>query len=125
MIIPFPKSEPVSRPGGSPVPEDTHEHALERLLGRAEPPGSDDGAFVAGVMRRVQRQQRLRRTVLLVCSLVGALFGALGATLLSGRITWLFTQVVPGMLLAQVTLFVIAALAFYTWFMNDELKLER
>ena len=107
------------------MPEDTHEHALEQLLSRLETPGSDDVAFVAGVMRRVQRQQRLRRTVLLVCGLVGALFGALGAMLLSGRITWLFTQVVSGMLLAQVTLFVIAARAFYTWFMNDQLKLER
>ena len=106
------------------MPEHTHEHALEQLLGNAEPPGSDDEAFVAGVMLRVQRQRRLRRAVLVVCGLIGALFGAVGVTLLAGKITWLFTQAVSGMLLAQVTLFVIGALAFYTWFMNDELKLE-
>ena len=107
------------------MPEDALDHTLEQLLKYSESPESDSDAFTASVIRRVHRQRRLRRMILLICGLVGAGFGALGATLLSGKITWLFTQAVSGTFLAQITLFVVAALAFYTWFMNDELKLER
>ena len=107
------------------MPEDAVDRSLEHLLGYAATPAGDDESFVHAVMQRLQRQRRRRRIILFVCGLIGAIFGAVGAILLSGKITWLFTHAVSGMLLAQIVLFSIAGLAFYAWFMNDELKLER
>jgi len=107
------------------MPEDSFDRTLEQLLGYAGPTASENDSFVTAVMQRVQRQQRQRRLILLVCGLVGAVFGTVGAVLLSGKITWLFTQALSGMLLVQIILLVIAALAFYNWFMNDDLTLAR
>ena len=106
------------------MPEDTFDRTLERLLAYPAPPASGD-AFVDGVMQRVRREQKARSIILLVFGLIGAVFGAVGASLLSEKISWLFVEVLDGTLMMQVVLFLIAALAFYNWFMDDELRVER
>jgi hypothetical protein len=105
------------------VPDEPFDRTLERLLAYPEATASGD-AFVDGVMQRVRREQKTRSLILYVFGLIGAVFGVVGATLLSGKITWLFIEVMDGTLMMQVVLFVIAALAFYSWFMNDELTME-
>ncbi len=44
--------------------------------------------------------------------------------MLSGPIGQLFTGVLTGFGLAQAALFTVGGLAFYLWFMNDDLALE-
>lgn len=46
----------------------------------------EPGDFVAGVMRALERQRQLRRRILLLCGFVGAIFGALGVSLLAGEL---------------------------------------
>jgi hypothetical protein len=106
------------------VPDETLERTLEQLLAYPERTASADDAFVDSVMRQVGRQQKIRKIILYVFGFVGAVFGAIGATLLSGKITWLFTEVLNGTLMMQAVLLVIAAGAFYIWFMNDELTVD-
>jgi len=77
-------------------------------------------------MRDIKREQRNRRIILWVFGLIGALFGLAGAVMLSDSITRLFTfsLEMPAMETMQVVLFIVAAAAFYTWFMNDDMSLE-
>jgi hypothetical protein len=53
------------------------------------------------------------------------LFGLVGAVMLSGPIARLFTFSfsLPATETTQFALFIVAAAAFYTWFMNDELSI--
>lgn len=94
--------------------------ALDRLLGHREALPGDD--FVLNVMHRVQRERRRRRLILSVFGVAGALFGLLGAYELAGPIAALFTAL-PAMQLMQVVLLAGAGVAFYTWFMNDDMGL--
>ena len=106
------------------MPESPFDRELEQLLGyHDEPQGSE---FVANVMHGVQREQRTRRVILWTFGLIGALFGLLGATLLSGSITRLFTFsfTLPATETMQVALAIVAIGAIYTWFMNDDLSLS-
>lgn len=95
--------------------------ALDRLLGRREALPGDD--FVLKVMHRVQRERRRRRLILTLFGLTGALFGVLGAYQLAGPIAGLFTAL-PATGLMQVVLLAGAGVAFYSWFMNDDLSLS-
>ena len=106
------------------MPDQAIDRTLEQLLAYPEDYASDRDAFVEGVMQQVSRQQKIRRVILYIFGLIGAVFGAMGATLLSGKITWLFTEVLNGTLMMQAVLLVIAAAAFYIWFMNDELTVD-
>jgi len=106
------------------VPDQIAEHGLEKLLAYPDDSPLPGDAFVDSVMRRVQKERYTRRIILYTFGLIGAAFGITGVSLLSGKITWLFTEVLDGTLMMQAALFMVAALAFYTWFMNDELKLE-
>jgi uncharacterized membrane protein YsdA (DUF1294 family) len=105
------------------VPESPIDQELEQLLGYHDEPHSSE--FVANLMHAVQREQRIRRVILWAFGLVGALFGLLGATLLSGSITRLFTFsfTLPATETMQVALAIVAIAAIYTWFMNDDLSL--
>jgi cytochrome b subunit of formate dehydrogenase len=106
------------------VPDSSFDRELEALLEYNESP--QDTAFVANVMRSVQREQHIRKLILWAFGLVGALFGLAGAVMLSDSITRLFTFTItmPAMETMQVALFVVAVAAFYIWFMNDDLPLD-
>ena len=106
------------------MPDSTFDRELETLLEYTESPQPE--AFTMDVMRKVKREQRTRKLILWAFGLVGALFGLAGAVMLSGSITRLltFTVTIPATETMQVVLFIVAAAAFYTWFMNDDLSLD-
>lgn len=106
------------------MPEDTIDQSVEQLLGYPDSTRADSAEFVAAVMKQVRQEQRTRKLILFTFGLVGALFGLAGALILSEKITWLFTEAFSGMMTMQAVLIVVAALAFYTWIMNDDLPLE-
>jgi uncharacterized membrane protein YsdA (DUF1294 family) len=106
------------------VPDSSFDRKLENLLEYSESPQPE--AFTMDVMRSVQRERRTRKVILWAFGLVGALFGLAGAVMLSGSITRLFsfTVTMPATETMQVVLFIVAAAAFYTWFMNNDLPLD-
>ena len=106
------------------MPDSPFDRELEALLEYTEPPQAE--AFTMNVMRSVRREQRTRRLILWAFGLVGALFGLAGAVMLSGSIARLFTFTItmPAMETMQMVLFIVAAAAFYIWFMNDDLPLD-
>jgi hypothetical protein len=103
------------------MPDPIPDAALDRLLEFRETLPSD--AFVLDVMHRVQRRQRNRKLILYAFGLVGAGFGAVGALMLSGPITRLFANL-PMTGTMQVSLITVAAVAFYGWFMNEDISLD-
>jgi uncharacterized membrane protein len=103
------------------VPEFDTKTDLEQMLRYDEPPQAD--AFVMNVMQGVRRAQRTRKLVLLIFGLIGAVFGTLGAFMLSNSITRIFSDL-PAMGTMQAVLAITAVVAFYSWFMNDELGLN-
>jgi len=105
------------------VPESPLDQELEQLLAYHEEPQSP--AFVAEVLQGVKREQHSRKVILWAFGLVGALFGLIGAIMLSDSITRLFTfsLSLPVMETMQAVLVIVAVAAFYTWFMNDDLSL--
>jgi uncharacterized membrane protein YsdA (DUF1294 family) len=106
------------------VPDSSFDHELGRLLEYPEAPQAE--TFVVDVMRGVKREQRIRKVILWAFGLVGALFGLAGAMMLSDSITSLFTFTVamPAEETMQVVLFIVAAAAFYIWFMNDDFNVS-
>ena len=122
MIIQFPIQP------GHPVPKREHtvpdptDQRLENLLAYPEPREKDD-RFVVDVMRQVRKERRTRKAILAAFGGIGAVFGIAGAVLLSDGIGQVFTQVIPAMTLTQVPLFAVGVIAFYLWFMNDDLAL--
>ncbi len=102
------------------MPDSSFDQSLEKLLEYSDSP--EPAEFVVGVMRGVRRRQRTRKLILSVFGLIGAVFGLVGAMLLSDRITWLFTEALSAIGVMQIVLGIIAALAFYTWFMNEDLS---
>ena len=103
------------------MPETPLDHELEQLLAYHNEPESSE--FVAGVMQDVRKEKRTRKAILWAFGLVGALFGLAGAVMLSDPITRLFTFSLdlPATETMQVALVLVAAAAFYNWFMNDEM----
>ena len=99
---------------------EAREDRLDELLGHREELPSD--AFVLNVMHEVKRARRVRGLILLLFGIVGAVFGTIGAILLSGRIAALFSTL-PATATMQAVLIICAGVAFYTWFMNDDLNL--
>jgi len=106
------------------VPDSSFDRELEALLEYSESPQPE--AFTMDVMRSVKRERYSRKLILWAFGLVGALFGLAGAVMLSDSITRLFTFTLnmPATETMQVVLFVVAAAAFYIWFMNDDLPLD-
>ena len=105
------------------MPETSSDQKLEQLL--AYPETAQDDTFVMNVMHEVQREQRIRRIILWVFGLVGAMFGLASAAILSAPIARLFTFNVsmPAIETTQVALVIVAASAFYIWMMNDDFSL--
>ena len=106
------------------MPESSLDNNLEQLLAYGEPEPDDRGKFVNAVMRRVRKEQRKRRLILLLFGAIGALFGLAGGMMLADPISWVFTQALSPVLIMQGVLCVIAGVAFYIWVMNDDLPLE-
>jgi hypothetical protein len=87
---------------------------LEQLLAYPEETLTDD--FTREVMRRVRRQQRLRRAVLWGTGVIGAGFGLLGASLLSEPLARAFTDLGP----LTVSLGAVLTTGFLVWLLSDE-----
>jgi len=76
----------------------------------------EDDNFVAGVIKRVQHQQRIRRLILTATGLVGASFGAIGMLMISDSINRLITD--TNVLPASVAL--VGLVALTVWLFQDE-----
>lgn len=96
---------------------------LEELLCYPKQDVGDD-LFVVDVMRQIQKQRRTRKLILVLFGGIGALFGLLGAILLSADISRLFTETLTVTTLMQLPLFAAGASALYIWFMNDDLSIS-
>lgn len=105
------------------MPEQSFDSSLEQMLAYDSPP-EDARQFVSGVMHEVRREHRARRWILLVFGVIGALFGAAGAVMLSDSISWIFAEALPATRVMQLALFTAGAMAFYTWIMNDDLPID-
>ena len=87
---------------------------LDEILEYHETPQDDN--FVAGVVKRVQRKQRVRRLILTATGLVGASFGAIGMLMISDSINRLITT--TNVLPASVAL--VGLVALMAWLFQDE-----
>ena len=87
---------------------------LDEILEFHETPQDDN--FVAGVMKRVRHQQRMRRLILTATGMVGASFGAIGMLLISDSINRLITD--TNVLPVSVTL--VGLVAILAWLFQDE-----
>ena len=106
------------------MPDSSFDRQLETLLKYDNAAPAD--AFVVDVMQSIRREQRQRKLILWAFGLIGALFGLAGAIMLSDSITRLFTfsLEMPARETMQAVLFIAGAVAFYTWFMNDDMSLD-
>jgi hypothetical protein len=87
---------------------------LDEMLRYHQTPEDDN--FMAGVMKRVRQQQRIRRLILTATGMVGASFGAVGILMISDSINRLITD--TNMLPASVAL--VGLVAFMAWLFQDE-----
>jgi hypothetical protein len=87
---------------------------LDEMLKYHETP--QDDKFVAGVIKSVQRQQRMRRLILTVTGVVGASFGVAGMLMISDSVNRLITDanVLP------VSVALVGLVAFTAWLFQDE-----
>jgi hypothetical protein len=87
---------------------------LDEILEYHETP--QDDKFVTGVIKGVQRQQRMRRLILAATGLVGASFGAAGVLMISDSVNRLITDanVLP------VSGALVGLAVFLTWLFQDE-----
>ena len=87
---------------------------LDEILEYHETPQDDN--FVAGVIKRVKHQQRMRRLILTATGLVGASFGTVGMLMISDSINRLITDtnVLP------VSVALVGLVAFMAWLFQDE-----
>ena len=87
---------------------------LDEILEFHETPQDDN--FVAGVLKRVRHQQRMRRLILTITGLTGACFGAAGLIMISDGVNRLITDtnVLP------VSVALVGVAAFMTWLFQDE-----
>ena len=87
---------------------------LDEMLKYHQTPEDDN--FMAGVMKRVRRQQRIRRLILTATGMVGASFGAVGILMISDSINRFITD--TNVLPASVAL--VGLVAFMAWLFQDE-----
>ena len=90
----------------------------EALIEYLDPPGA--GVFVDRVMLQVKRQKQIRKLILIVTGLTGALFGVTGAVLLSPNIGQLVTTSMSSNGPMPVSLALIATTGFLAWLFSDE-----
>ena len=89
---------------------------LDEILEYHETPEDDN--FVAGVIKRVQHQQRMRRLILTATGMVGASFGAVGMLMISNSINRLITDtnVLP------VSVALVGLVVLMAWLFQDEVS---
>ena len=89
---------------------------LDKILEYHETPDDDD--FVAGVMKRVRHQQRMRRLILAVTGILGAAFGAIGMLMISDSIN----RLIPDTSVLPVSVALVGLAAFMAWLFQDEVS---
>lgn len=87
---------------------------LENLLEYHQEP--QDSAFVAQVMKRVQRQQRIRRLILASTAVTGSVFGTIGALTLAEPVARTIANISVG----PVMIAAMGGVAFLAWLFQDE-----
>lgn len=87
---------------------------LDEMLQYHETP--EDENFVAGVLKGVQRQQRLRRLILAATGVVGAAFGAAGLMMVTDSLN----QLITGANVLPVSVALVGLVAFSAWLFQDE-----
>lgn len=102
---------------------DVMDQKLEQMLGYPDTGAPNDDLFVVDVMRQVRKDQHTRKMILFLFGGIGAVFGLIGAILLSDGIQHVLTETVTATAWFQVPLLVSGAAAFYAWCMNDDLSL--
>ena len=102
---------------------DAMDQKLEQLLSYDDAGTPGDDLFVVDVMRQLAKERRTRKFILLLFGGIGAVFGLIGAILLSDGIQHVLTETVSATAWFQVPLLVAGAAAFYIWCMNDDLPL--
>ena len=102
---------------------DVMDQKLEELLTYPDAGAHNDDLFVVDIMRQIAKERRTRQMILFLFGSIGALFGIVGAVMLSDSISRLLTETVSAMTWVQLPLLAAGAIAFYIWFMNDDLSL--
>ena len=87
---------------------------LDEILKYHQTPEDDN--FVAGVIKDVKRQQRLRKLILTATGLTGAAFGAAGVLMISDGVSRYIAD--ANMLSTSIALVGLAA--FLVWLFQDE-----
>lgn len=87
---------------------------LDEILKYHQTPEDDN--FVAGVIKGVRHQQRVRRLILTATGMIGAAFGAVGVLMISDGVSRLITE--TNVLPASLALVGLAA--FMAWLFQDE-----
>jgi len=87
---------------------------LDEILEYHETP--ENGDFVAGVMKRVRRQQQVRKLILTVTGFTGAAFGAAGVRMLSDSVG----QLITGANVLPVSIALVGTAVFMAWLFRDE-----
>ena len=87
---------------------------LEEILKYHETP--EDDIFVAGVIKRVKHQQRMRRLILTATGMIGASFAAVGMLIIWDSINQFITDtnVLP------VSVALVGLVALLAWLFQDE-----
>ena len=97
------------------------EKSPEQFLEYIESPQPEE--FVAGVMRRVKREQQMRTVILAITGLIGSLFGIAGMMMLSGLISSFFAHHFEGGSSMPVSVLVTGVLVLLFITLSDELKI--
>ena len=96
-------------------------HALEDAI--EDPERRKLALDVVDVMKEIKRQQKTRKLILLGSSVIGGLFGVVGATLLSDPIAGLVAQLAAGDAALPLGLAVMSAVALLAWLVQDETRM--
>lgn len=103
---------------------DAMDQKLDELLGYPDAGAPNDDLFVVDVMRQVAKERRTRKIILFLFGSIGAVFGLVGTLLLSDSVSQFLTETVSTMAWLQLPLLAAGAIAFYAWFMNDDLHVS-
>lgn len=80
----------------------------------------EPAGFVDDVMHAVARQQQMRRRILLLCGIIGAVFGALGAWLLADSLVRISTGLFEANTALASGTMAVLLLAALAWLLHEE-----